>query len=111
MQLYSDENVPLPVEEELRRLGHDVLTAHEGGQQAATDEEILSRALAVSRAVLTHDRRDFNQPHRKGVAQSGIILASDDPSNHLGPAQRIDAALQAQMPGRWCLRVKRPPSH
>jgi hypothetical protein len=31
-RFYSDENFPLPVVEELRKLGHDVLTIHEAGQ-------------------------------------------------------------------------------
>jgi uncharacterized protein DUF5615 len=31
-RLYADENFPLPVVEELRRLGHDVLTIYETGQ-------------------------------------------------------------------------------
>ena len=31
-RLYADENVPLPVIEELRRLGHDVLTIFEDGK-------------------------------------------------------------------------------
>src|SRR6516164_5330908 len=37
MQLYADENFPLPVVEELRRLGHDVLTAQEDGGQSTPD--------------------------------------------------------------------------
>jgi Domain of unknown function (DUF5615) len=36
MNLYADENFPLPVVQELRRLGHDVLTAQEDGKQAPT---------------------------------------------------------------------------
>jgi len=31
-RLYSNENFPLPVVEELRRLGHDVLTIQETGK-------------------------------------------------------------------------------
>jgi len=32
MQLYADEDFPLPVVEELRRLGHDVITAQQDGR-------------------------------------------------------------------------------
>ena len=39
MQLYADENFPLPVVEELRRLGHDVLTVQEDGRQATPDPD------------------------------------------------------------------------
>lgn len=39
-RLYSNENFPLPVVEELLRLGHDVLTLQETGKagQGVTDE-------------------------------------------------------------------------
>lgn len=39
MELYADENFPLRVVEELRRLGHDVLTSFEDGRanQSITD--------------------------------------------------------------------------
>lgn len=55
MSLYADENFPLRVVEELRRLGHDVLTALEDGKanQAITDAELLSRASDLKRGLLT----------------------------------------------------------
>ena len=37
-RLYSNENFPLPVVEELRRLGHDVLTTHEAGESGKSVE-------------------------------------------------------------------------
>ncbi|HWX42816.1 MAG TPA: DUF5615 family PIN-like protein [Blastocatellia bacterium] len=45
MLLYADENFPLRVVLELRRLGHDVLTAFEDGRanQAVPDEDVLTR--------------------------------------------------------------------
>jgi hypothetical protein len=47
--LYSNENFPLPVVEELRRLGHDVLPVLEAGkaQQATSDEEVLASATQL----------------------------------------------------------------
>jgi hypothetical protein len=48
-RLYGDEDFSLPVVEELRRLGHDVLTAQEAGQAnlGVTDSAVL--ALAITR--------------------------------------------------------------
>jgi hypothetical protein len=45
MSLYAVENFPLRVIEELRRLGHDVLSALEDGKanQAVTDADLLAR--------------------------------------------------------------------
>ena len=64
--LYANENFPLKVVEELRRLGHDVLTTQEAGKagQAVPDEEVLDYARAASRAVLTN-RRHFIRPHHR----------------------------------------------
>ena len=58
-RLYSNENFPLPVVEELRRLGHDVLTIQETGKanQEFPDEAVLSSASANNRAVLTINRK------------------------------------------------------
>ena len=49
MALYADENFPLRVVEELRRLGQDVITALEDGKanQSITDQELLSRAPSL----------------------------------------------------------------
>jgi hypothetical protein len=108
MQLYADEYFPLPVVEELRRLGHDVLTVQENGRQATPDPDVLARAHALGRAVLTHNRRHFERLHRQGADHCGILSATrDDDSSAL--AARIDAALVGQSPGRWCVRVNRPP--
>ena len=45
-RLYSNENFPLPVVEQLRWLGHDVLTIQETGKadQALPDAEVLAFA-------------------------------------------------------------------
>jgi len=42
--LYANENFPLSVVEELRRLGHDVLTTYESGRAgiAVPDDEVLA---------------------------------------------------------------------
>ena len=65
--LYANENFPLKVVEELRRLGHDVLTTQEAGKagQAVPDEEVLDYAVAGSRAVLTLNRRHFIRLHHR----------------------------------------------
>jgi len=108
MQLYADGNFPLPVVEGLRRLGHDGLTAQEDGRQATPDADILARAHALGRAGLTHNRRHFERLHRQGVDHSGILSATrDDDATAL--AARVHAALAGMSPGRWCIRVNRPP--
>lgn len=59
--VYSDEDFPLPVVAELRRLGHDVVTAFEDGRanQQIPDDQVLARAIQLTRAVLTHNHWDY----------------------------------------------------
>jgi len=90
MALYADENVPLRLVEELRRLGLDVLTALEDGRanQSVTDQAILARATELGRAILTLNRRDFKRLHLQVADHAGIIICTEDP-DRLGQAQRI----------------------
>jgi hypothetical protein len=108
MLLYADEDFALPVVEELRRLGQDVVTAQEDGRTATPDPDILARAHALGRAVLTYNRRHFERLHRQGTAHSGILSATHD-ADFSSLAARINLALTGRSPGQWCLRVNRPP--
>lgn len=109
-RLYSNENFPLQVVDELRRLGHEVLTSQEAGNagQAVPDEEVLDFARANNRAVLTLNRRHFIRLHQQQPAHEGIIVCTFDP-NFIGLAVRIDTALRShtQLSGQL-LRITRP---
>ncbi len=111
-RLYANENFPLPVVMELRRLGHDVLTSHETGQagQSVPDEEVLASASAGTRALLTLNRKHFINLHRLHSNHAGIIVCTFD-SDFVGQANRIHAAIesQAQLSGQL-IRVHRPSS-
>jgi len=96
MALYADENFPLRVVEELRRLGHDVLTVLEDDRanQSITDKELLTRATEINRAVLTLNRLDFKRLHLQMPDHAGIIICTEDP-DRVGQAQRIAASIAA----------------
>ena len=108
MLLYTDEDFSFPVTLELRLLGHDVVTAQEDGRTSTLDPDILARAHTLGRAVLTYNRRHFERLHRQGAAHNGILSATHD-SDFPRLAGRIHAILAGLSPGRWCLRVNRPP--
>ena len=111
--LYADENFPLRVVEELRRLGHDVLTAYEDGRanQAISDEDLLARATETGRAVITLNRVDFKRLHRQHPEHAGIIICTEDP-DRTGQAGRVATALeQAGDLKGLLIRVYRPPRH
>ena len=61
VRFYADENFPRPVVEQLRELGHDVLTMVEDGQnnQRIPDEEVLAIATGHHRVLLTINRKHF----------------------------------------------------
>ena len=109
--LYSNENFPLPVVTELRRLGHDVTTVAEAGQaeQAIPDDEVLAFAAERNRAVLTLNRKHFIALHYSQPEHAGIIVCTFD-ADFVGQAARIDEALQAcaELKGSL-LRVNRLP--
>ena len=104
--------VKLPVVEELRRLGHDVLTIQETGKAelSVPDDEILAFASAQGRAVLTLNRKHFIRLHRTNPEPAGIIVCTFDP-DFIAQARRIHAAIasKAQLFGQL-IRVNRPPS-
>jgi hypothetical protein len=109
-RLYANENFPLPVVEELRRLGHDVVTVQETGkaEQAWPDEEVLAFAFAAERILLTLNRKHFIRLHSLGAKHAGVIACTVDP-DFMGQAARIHAALapSEQLHGQL-IRVNRP---
>ena len=109
-RLYADEDFSYLAVEELRRFGHEVLTAQEAGEggQGKTDEEVLAFAVAQHRAVVTFNRRHFIGLHRRASSHFGIVVCTRDP-NHLGLAARIDQSITAypELENRL-IRVSRP---
>ena len=110
--LYSNENFPKRVVEELRRLGHDVLTSYEAGKanQKIPDDQVLQFATSLNRAVLTLNRIDFIRLHQDTHGtHAGIIVCTRDDANPLAFAERIHSALSAtDNPAGELIRMVRP---
>ena len=109
-RLYSNENFPLPVVNELRRLGHDVLTIQETGQgnQSLPDEAVLISALAEKRMVLTLNRKHFIRLHHEGKDHYGIVVCTLD-IDFVGLALRIHEEINSVSGNlRPLIRVNRP---
>src|SRR5471030_1143789 len=95
-KLYANENMPLPVVERLRQLGHDVQTSHESGRanQRVPDNEVLQYATESGRAVLTLNRVDFHALHKAGgIAHAGIVTCTENRDFH-ALADRIHTELE-----------------
>ena len=110
-RLYANENFPLAVVEEVRRLGHDVITIQETGKagQKTSDNDVLQYAVADERAVLTLNRRHFIRLHHEHPDHAGIITCTVD-SDFLRLAGRIHEAVEAagDLTGQL-IRVNRQP--
>lgn len=90
------------IAEQLRRRGHDVISAHEReGLSAASDDDLLTRARSEQRAVVTeniHDFMDLDAEYRRdGRVHFGMILTSDQrfPRHAAGGIGRLVIALDA----------------
>jgi len=105
---YADENFDYRVTKGLRLLGHDVVTVQEAGERGGDDARVLAVATAQGRAVLTHNRRDFERLHRNSAAHAGIISCTKDQPGPL--TTRIDNAIAglATVAGLH-IRVNKPP--
>lgn len=110
MRFYADENFPKGVVDEMRRLGHDVLTTFEDGRanQRIPDEDVLRRATQLKRTVLTINRRDFRLLHQSLIVHAGIVICTQDP-NFIGQAERIHTACHSlDLVEDQLIRIYRP---
>ncbi len=108
-RFYANENFPLPVVEELRRLGHDVLTTQDTGRagQSIPDDEVLAFAASQERTVITLNRKDYVELHRQDPRHSGIIVCTFD-RDFIAQAQRIHTAMKSvPEPAGKLIRVNR----
>lgn len=110
VKLYSNENFPLPVVIELRKLGYDVLTIQETGkaEQSMADEDVLAFAIKEKRALITLNRKHFIRLHNEHPNHTGIIVCSFDP-DFIAQAHRVHTAIESQskLSGRL-IRINRP---
>ena len=81
MKLVLDEHLSPEIADQLRRRGHDVLTARElltGPDRS--DADLLRAATETGRAVVTADVADFTELHRSAVVSgrhhAGLIFIS-----------------------------------
>jgi len=108
-RLNANENFLMPVVEELRRLGHDVMTTHEAGKagQAIADDEVLNFACSDRRAVLTLNRKHFILLHNVKAEHEGIIVCTFDP-DFAAQALRINTEIASHTElSRQLIRVSR----
>ena len=79
IHLYFDEDVSAGIVENLRTRGFDVLSARDADALGKSDDEQMLYAVSLRRAVVTHNRVDFEKQHAKflesGMTHYGMIIA------------------------------------
>ena len=110
-RFYANENFPPAVVEELRRLGHDVLTSLEAGNanRSVPDQEVLAYAAEQERVLLTLNRKHFVRLHeRPGITHAGIVACTFDPDSRHQAIRIEQSVLAAGGTTGRLLRVNRP---
>jgi hypothetical protein len=89
-EFYSNENFPQDLVNALKCLDHEVLTSYEAGQanQGISDEDVLKFAHARRKVIITLNREDFINLHRKVREHSGIMICKED-RDYQGQALKI----------------------
>jgi hypothetical protein len=95
-KLIARDDFPLPVIEELRRFGHDVVTVPSGALRSAPlDPAAPLRSPDARRRIwLSLDPDQSASAHRAAPGHSGIVSVKPG-KNYAGLAQRIHDALKA----------------
>jgi predicted nuclease of predicted toxin-antitoxin system len=114
-----NENISRTVIQELRKLGHDVLSVKES-MVGARDDEVLARAREENRLIVTQDK-DFGElALRRGLlSPSGVILlrlAGENPESDnqltlevLSRGEDFPGNFVVAEPGRVRIRPLPPP--
>lgn len=79
IHLYFDEDVSVGIVENLRTRGFNVLSVRDAGARGRSDDEQMLYAVSQKRAVVTHNRIDFEKQHVKflegGMNHYGVVIA------------------------------------
>lgn len=110
MRLLLNEQINPRVATELRRKGHDVVSASELGTRGASDSEQLAAALAAHRALVTYNIADFQallmEWAHKALPHWGIIFVSEKTISQrsIGPLVRALQRLLTDFPAKDALQ-------
>jgi predicted nuclease of predicted toxin-antitoxin system len=88
----ADECVDAGLVSHLRAAGHDVLYTAEIAA-SAEDREVIRRAQAERRILLTEDKDFGDLVFRQAQSVPGIVLLRIDPASHALKRIRLDAAI------------------
>jgi hypothetical protein len=79
IHLYFDDDVSAGIVDNLRTRGFDVLSSRDADTLGKSDNEQMLYAVSLRRAIVIHNRADFETQHREflenGLKHFGVIIA------------------------------------
>ena len=85
IRFYYDEDVSVDIAHNLQQRGFDVLTTRDTLRLTYDDNDQLAFAVEQQRAIITHNRRDFEMLHQTYFDQAqlhmGIIIVKRRPND------------------------------
>lgn len=107
MKLLADQDVYYVTTKWLRGKGYDVVTARELGLERASDGELLSKAQALGRIMLTRDKGFGALVFLKPEKSHGVILVRDNPGTieevHRELERLLEEHKEEELKGLFCV--------
>ena len=104
MKFKLDENLPVELVTDLRRLGHDADTVTDGGLRGAADPVVVGAALAADRIWFTLDKGIANLQRYPVHQHAGVVLFRPDTSGRGSVIEfvreRLPEVLEMDLAGR-----------
>ena len=103
MRFIVDECTGPTIAKWLRQEQHDVYSVYEQAR-GATDDEVLARAVAEDRILITNDKDFGEKVFRDRAAHKGIIflrLNDERSQNKIDVLRKLFAGYADQLPGRF----------
>ena len=93
MKLKLDENLPLSAASSLRRRGHDVDTVVDEGLGGGHDDDVVAKATAESRLLITLDRGLGDVRRYPPGSHSGILVLRVEDQSAQSVVSRLEAVV------------------
>ena len=110
--LYLDVHVPLAIASQLRRLGVDVLTAHEDDAAQFSDANLLARSTALGRLLFTQDIRFkalAEDWQRTGLPFAGLAFGHQLHGSIGQYVRDLELIAKATRPEDWWRQIEQLP--
>ncbi len=93
IQLYFDEDISARIVDNLKNRGFNVVSARDMDMLHKDDESQITYSIAQKRAIVTHNRLDFEKLHQRSLETEtrhyGIIIVKRRQNEHIVVARLL----------------------